>query len=226
VLAPVHDRPFVTYLLDQLVESSIRDVVLCTGFRGDLVQETLGTRYGPLDLSYSHELEPLGTGGALRHALPLLHADPVVVLNGDSYCDVDVDHLLTWYARQDAAGALVLAPVADAGRYGRVATVGSRISAFREKPDGEKSAGARRSRAARMTWISAGVYVLATDVIASIPSGRAVSLEREVFPAWVGRGLCGYRAAGRFLDIGTPASYARADELFAGLGRSLDIGQI
>ena len=63
-------------------------------------------------------------------------------------------------------------------------------------------------------WMSAGIYLLQRAVLESIPSGRAVSVEREVFPAWIGRGLYAFRTAGKFLDIGTPESYAVAQRVF------------
>jgi NDP-sugar pyrophosphorylase family protein len=63
--------------------------------------------------------------------------------------------------------------------------------------------------------VNAGIYVLDSEMVRAIPSGRAVSLEREVFPGWIGRRLYGYQSRGRFLDIGTPESYAQAAALLA-----------
>jgi NDP-sugar pyrophosphorylase family protein len=82
VLAEIGDRPFLEYLLDQLVAEGVRSVVFCTGYLGDQVQDRLGTNYRTLALRYSREPQPLGTGGALRLALPLLDTDPVLVMNG------------------------------------------------------------------------------------------------------------------------------------------------
>ena len=64
-------------------------------------------------------------------------------------------------------------------------------------------------------WVNAGVYLLRRSQVKEIPPGRPVSLERDVFPQWVRRGLVGYQAEGRFLDIGTPESYAEAERFFA-----------
>ena len=64
-------------------------------------------------------------------------------------------------------------------------------------------------------WINAGVYLLDRRLLETIPANRAVSLEMEVFPAWIGRGLYGHPAGGRFLDIGTPQSFAEAEAFFA-----------
>src|SRR5262245_29284658 len=86
-LAPVDGRPFLAFLLGQLPAAGIRRVVLCTGYRAHQVEETFGSRYGDLALTYSREETPLGTGGALRLAVPRMDAERFLVLNGDSYID-------------------------------------------------------------------------------------------------------------------------------------------
>src|SRR5690349_15097040 len=95
VLALVRGRPFLAYLLDQLGEADIRRVVLLTGYKGEQIEKTFGSRYGNIDLEYSAETEPLGTAGALRLALPKLFANAtvagtVLMLNGDSFCAADL----------------------------------------------------------------------------------------------------------------------------------------
>jgi NDP-sugar pyrophosphorylase family protein len=151
---------------------------------------------------------PLGTGGALRQALPLVDSPVVLALNGDSFCDANLKLFWDWHCQQGARATLLLTHVADAGRYGQVQVLASgAISGFREKQEqGEPG------------WINAGVYLIDRGWLADIPSDRAVSLEREIFPAWVGRGLYGWQSEGRFLDIGTPEAYAAAQTFFAPKG--------
>ena len=205
VLAEVHGRPFLAFLLDQLAAAGIRDVVLCIGYRGEQVRAAFGEAYGALRLRYSQESRLLGTAGALRLALPLLHSDPVLVMNGDSFCEADLASFTRWHRRRGAAATLLLARVPDTGRYGRVELdAEGRVLRFEEKgsPGGPG-------------WVNAGVYLLSRRLLSTIPAGRPVSLEREVFPAWIGRGLYGHRSTGRFLDIGTPEAYATAEAFFA-----------
>lgn len=97
VMAEFHGRPFLAYLLDQLVAWGVQKVVLCTGYRGEEIRTRLGDAYGPVPLTYFHEDEPLGTGGALRLALPLLDSDPVMVMNGDSLIEADLQDYLAWF---------------------------------------------------------------------------------------------------------------------------------
>ena len=200
VLAEVGRRPFLEYLLDQLVLEGVKSVVLCTGYLGDQVRDRLDTSYRTLTLQYSREPQPLGTGGALRLALPMLDSEPVLVMNGDSYCDTRLDAFASWHVGQRAFATILLAETDDTRRYGRVQVDDQgRVLRFSEKTD-EMGPG----------LVNAGVYLLSRTLIGSIAFGRAVSLEHEVFPEWIGRGLYGFRCQGRLWDIGVPESYARA----------------
>jgi len=204
VMAPVRGRPYLTYLLDQLAGAGLRDVVLLTGFMADLVQATLGDSYAGMRLAYSAEPAPLGTGGALRLALPLLSTPAVLLLNGDSYCDVAVPELWAFHQRQRAAVSLTLCQVADTSRFGGVRLVGDRVERFDEK-----------QAAGGPGCINAGVYIINRNRVEEIPPGRPVSLEREMFPAWANDGCVhGFLCSGRFLDIGTPESYTEAETFF------------
>jgi NDP-sugar pyrophosphorylase family protein len=204
VLAEILGRPFLTYLLDQLSCAGAREVVLCTGYMASKVQEVYGDTYKYLHLLYSQEDEPLGTGGALRLALPLLNSDPVLVMNGDSYIHADLNSYVDWFFRKDRKASLLLTSVSDTGRYGMV-KVGKdeNILAFEEK-----------GMARGAGWINAGVYLLKKSLVRLIPPGKAFSLERELFPSLVGKGLFGYQCKGSFIDIGTPKSYAAAEKFF------------
>lgn len=205
VLARVNGRPFLSHLLDQVAEAGFEQVVLCTGFRADAVEAEFGHSYRTLRLGYSPEPEPLGTGGALRLALPQLTSSSVLVLNGDSYCDADLAAFWQTHQQSGARGSLLLVWVADAGRYGQVeVTSQGEILSFREKQPGAPAG-----------WINAGIYLLERALLANIPVGRAVSLERECFPGWLGLRLQGVTVQGKFLDIGTPQSYAQAEAFFS-----------
>jgi NDP-sugar pyrophosphorylase family protein len=205
VLAPLRKRPFIAHLLDQLADAGLPSVVLCTGHRGEQVRATLGDRHGPLKLAYSQEPAPLGTAGALRHALGRFCCGTVLVLNGDSYCDADLHNFLATHRERKARASIVLRHVEDAARYGSVQfNADGAITRFEEK---NSSYGAG--------WINAGIYLLDRRLIEGIPEDRAVSIEREMFPAWVGEGFFGHLTEGRFLDIGTPESYAAAESLIS-----------
>jgi NDP-sugar pyrophosphorylase family protein len=168
-----------------------------------------GARWG-LRLTYAQEERPLGTGGATRHALRHVRSPRVLVLNGDSWCPLEVDRLRATHAAAGARATLWLIHMDDCRRYGSVEIApDGRVLAFREK-----------AASAREGLVSAGVYLFERDLLEALPADRAVSLETEVFPSLIGRGLYGVVAQGPFLDIGTPESYAMAESFFAGVTRS------
>jgi NDP-sugar pyrophosphorylase family protein len=164
-----------------------------------------------MTLTYSTEPAPLGTGGAVRLALPVFRESTVLLLNGDSFCDVDLAALVAFH-RDRGGVTLTLADVPDASRYGRVlADPDGRVRGFVEK-GGDHAPGR----------INAGVYVFDRDLLAAIPPDHPVSLEREVLPDLVAAGRVRGFPGGRFIDIGTPESYAAADAFFAAAqGRSV-----
>jgi D-glycero-alpha-D-manno-heptose 1-phosphate guanylyltransferase len=215
VLATVLGKPFLAFLLDQLAEAGVERVVLLTGYRGEQIQEEFGDRYGHVSLDYSMETAPLGTAGALRLALPKLfpaeaaaggaRAGSVLVLNGDSYCDADLRLFRAFHEHAWADASLVLAQVADTSRFGKVETTPqNRLDRFLEK---QEAGGAGD--------INAGIYLINHELIEEIPEGRAVSIEREMFPQWLRtHTLLGFGSIGSFLDIGTPESYRAAEEFF------------
>jgi D-glycero-alpha-D-manno-heptose 1-phosphate guanylyltransferase len=204
-LADIGGRPFLTYLFDQLIAAGVRDVVLCTGYLGDQIPMIFGQSYGTLRLNYSQESIPLGTAGALRLALPLFKSKVVLVMNGDSYCEANLKEFWVWHGRWHANATLLLTKVSDAQRFGRVLLgADGTVTDFQEKGSGNGRG-----------WINAGIYLLNRHLLTEIPANRAVSLEREVFPAWIGRGLYGFQSEARFVDIGTPEAYASAQSFFA-----------
>ncbi len=202
VLALVQGRPFLSYLLDQVVVAGVEDVVLCTGYLGEQVEAEFGPAYRSLRLIYSQETTPLGTAGALRLALPFFKSDTVLALNGDSFCEADLAAFHAWHSAHAAIATLFLTYVPDTARYGNV----------RLGPDGQILDFVEKNETGGPGWINAGIYLLQRQMLQTIPTGQAVSIERETFPAWIGRELYGYQGDGPFLDIGTPESYEKAEE--------------
>jgi D-glycero-alpha-D-manno-heptose 1-phosphate guanylyltransferase len=218
VLAPVCGRPFLSYLLDQLQDAGVREVVLCTGYRADQILAAFGTRYQDLELRYSDESRPLGTAGALRLALSQVEAERFLVLNGDSYIQCPLDKFHRWHLEHESSfpGSLLLTWTEDASRFGTV-EVDHRgvIRSFREKR-GLPEAG----------WINTGVYLFRRPLLESIRPDRNTSLEREMFPRWIARGLGGFTTRAPFIDIGTPESFAQAGSLMAGVRASGRIPEV
>lgn len=208
-LATIRGRPFLSYLLDELYAGGIRRAVLATGYLADRIESMFGDRYAGISLEYSREDEPLGTGGAVRLAWEKVPGPFALVLNGDSVCGVEYPAFLERHRGSGAKLSLATVWQPEAQRFGRVeCDSAGRVVRFHEK--GVSCAG----------WINAGVYAIDRETALSIPEARNVSLEREVFPLWLGRGLCAQECAGPFIDIGTPESLREADAFFAGRRQS------
>jgi len=204
-LAPVCGRPFLAYLLNQVAALRPRRIVLCTGYGAEQVRDAIGGSWQGIEVGYAREESPLGTGGALANARPVLGPGSVLAMNGDSYCDTSLDAFQSAHFDSRAETTLLLVRMLDVARYGAVSLdAGNRITAFHEK--GARAAG----------WINAGVYMISPARLAEIPVGRAVSLEGEMFPLWIQSGLYGHPCEGRFIDIGIPEDFRRAQEFFDG----------
>jgi NDP-sugar pyrophosphorylase family protein len=198
-MACIAEKPFLDYLLLQLQKHQVTDVILCLGHGGAIIQGYYQRRAFPgMHLHYSHESEPLGTGGALKRAEPLLRSSEVLVLNGDSIFGIDVLALLHSHRSRKAHATIALAEVDDRQRYGTVEIdEQGQITGFQEKAQ------------AGGGLINGGIYILRSEILALISPGRAVSLEREIFPQIIGRGLFGTPFRAYFADIGVPEAYRR-----------------
>jgi NDP-sugar pyrophosphorylase family protein len=205
VMARVRGQPFLVYLLNQLVGAGIGDVVISTGYLSGQIRSVFGDKYSSLRIAYSEESAPLGTAGALRLAWPLIQSDPLLVMNGDSYCDASLKDFWLEHQRHRAKLSMLLTKVGDPQRFGRVELgADGVVVGFREK-SGEAGPGI----------INAGIYLIQKSLIGDLKTDAVISLERDVLPNWVGRGLFGFTSEGKFLDIGTPEDYARAESFFA-----------
>ena len=203
-LALVAGRPFIEYLLDQLNNAGITHVVISTGYLGEQIRQQLGTTYKKLSLHYSQEDIPLGTAGALRHALPLIPSQQILVLNGDSYCDIDFTKLVASHKTKNALVTMATVAVPEVSRYGSVTTTqDGRIIDFREK-------GLQTGEG----FINAGIYVINKSVVCNIVPDKLISLERDIFPQYLDQAMYGFATNGTFIDIGIPDDYERAQELF------------
>lgn len=202
-VAPVVERPFVAYILDNLARHGVERAIFSTGFLAEAIEAEIGDGAGyGLQVEYAVEREPLGTAGAIANCESKLGEGSFFVFNGDVLSDVDLSTLAARHADKGGMGTIFLTPVEDPRRYGLVELgADGAVASFLEKPgDWEGTA-----------LINAGVYVLEHEVLEMIPRGRLFSIERGVFPRLAQAGsLYGYVDQGYWRDIGTPESYLQA----------------
>lgn len=206
VLADVAGQPFLERIFEQLRGFGLRKVVVCTGYMAEQIELLYQDSFKDLSITYSREHALLGTAGALRFALDQITTDRALVLNGDSYCEFDYPAFKSFHEAKDSEASLLLTYVEDCSRYGSVVIdeVG-RIESFVEK-SGAGGAG----------FVNAGVYLMERALIKEIAPGRVLSLEKDIFPQWLGRKFFGHASnAPVFIDIGTPQSFQRAQSMFS-----------
>ncbi len=205
-LAPVEGRPFLFFLLEQLTRAGVSPLILSTGHLASQVQAEIGAEYNSAPILYSEEDRPLGTAGALRLAWQRYPGTaPWLVMNGDSYLDIDLAAMLGSHRRSGLGVTIAAVRVEDGRRYGALEwSADLRITAFHEK-----------SGLPGPRWINGGVYVFESGFLDALPARAPLSLETEAFPAWIPPGLHAFASEARFIDIGTPESYALAQRFFA-----------
>jgi mannose-1-phosphate guanylyltransferase len=210
-VVPLLNVPFLAYQLALLRGHGITDVVLSCSYMVDEVKRVMGdgAAHG-VRLRYAVETEPLGTAGGIKNAGHLV-GRLVLVLNGDILTDADLTAMRRAHAARGAAATIDLFPVPDPSAFGLVELDPSgRVRRFVEKPSASE---------ATTNTINAGIYLLDRALLARIPDGRMVSIEREFFPALVADGIPFYGWIGDhyWLDIGNPEKYRLAQlDLMAG----------
>src|SRR5919108_3574834 len=198
-VVPLVDRPFIRFMIDWLHGHGVDDIVMSCGHLASGVRNVLGDGSAlGIKLRYVEEPRPMGTGGALKYAEPLL-ADRFLMLNGDVLTDMNLTAQLAQHERTGAVATLALTPVEDPSAYGLVRTRdGGEVTEFVEKPAPDQI---------DTRNISAGAYVLERSVLELLEPDQPASIERDVFPRLVGEGLYGFVSEGYWLDIGTPERY-------------------
>ena len=205
-MAPIAGKPFLEYLLLQLKSFSVNNILLSVGYKKDYVISYFsnGSKWG-VNIVYIPEHMPLGTGGAIQEALRFIDDEYVLVLNGDSYIDVDLSHYINWHFRKECHASIVITKMANTSRYGTIELdVEDRINTFIEKEETKEPG-----------WINAGVYLFHRSVFQNKSPLKFCSLEKEVLPNLIEAGLYGYRCHSAFIDIGTPESYNQATNFFS-----------
>ncbi|MEV6313999.1 NDP-sugar synthase [Streptomyces sp. NPDC051776] len=207
-MVPAAGVPFLTHQLARARAAGVEHIVLATSYLAEVFEPHFGDGSSlGLHLEYVTEVEPLGTGGAIRNVASRLHSgpdEPVLIFNGDILTGLDIPALVDTHSSSGADVSLHLTRVEDPRRFGLVPTDGSgRVTAFLEKPQTPEEIVTDQ--------INAGAYVFNRSVIDSIPAGRPVSVERETFPGLLAAGahLQGMVDSTYWLDLGTPQAFVR-----------------
>ena len=208
VMAPVLERPFLEYQLAHLNNWGLLKVVLAVGYKREIVQKYFRDHYRDLQIEYSVEAEPLGTGGAVRKALEKISEPYVLVLNGDTYFDVNLRRMYDDRSVKEADVIIAMSHVDDIKRYGCLEfDMNKRITAFVEK-------GVRSGTG----HVNGGVYLLKKSFIEDLELPGKFSLEKDCFEKnHETSRMFGMSCSSYFLDIGIPDDYNKAQHELEGI---------
>ena len=207
------ERPFLDILLEHIERQGLRRVILCTGYQSQTIEEYYRQKKGSLTIEFSKENEPLGTGGALKLAAPLVKSQRFFVLNGDSFCPIDFKKFLDFHLSNKALASLVLSQANDGQDFGTVVIDNKqKVVAFKEKINSDASA-----------LLNAGVYCFEQDIFQLMPKQKKFSLEYDVFPNLVEKRFYGFVVNKSFTDIGTPERYNQAKSMLLGVAKNAKI---
>ena len=192
-MAPIAGRPFLEFLLDRLIDSGCKRVLLSVGHRHQVIEQAFGGHYRGIPVDYVIETTPLGTGGAIRLALQHAKEYSVLITNGDTYIDADLSALFAAHRAWHRPLTMAVTHVEDMGRYGGVVVENGSVTGFIEK--GRMGPG----------WINAGAYVLDRDFVWPKDLPPHFSFEAGFLAPYIAD-LCptAYSFTGYFLDIGIP----------------------
>lgn len=199
-MASIDGEPFLAWMLRGLSQQGVTDVVLSLGHGRDQIKDRFGPECFGMSLTFIEEDEPLGTGGAILHAMKTVGAPDMIVMNGDTISDLDLQALVAFYTAFQPDLAMAATLVADASRYGTIDfdTASQRLTAFREKRPGQG-------------FINAGTYVVNAARLMSFDLPQKFSFEQDFLGKHVETlDIRVFPEVTEFIDIGIPADYERA----------------
>jgi len=204
VMAEINGRPFLDFIIKHLLSFGLKRFILCSGYKAEYIDSYYFNRKLPFELVFSCENTPLGTGGALKNSQKLIKSSNFIVLNGDSFCRVNLKKFYDFHIERHSSLSIVAAHTENSEDFGSLSIDNSsRITAFQEKMQNAKE------------LVNAGIYIFKEEVLSLIPSGRAISLEYDFFPQFISKGIYGFVTKELLIDIGTPQRYERAKAFFA-----------
>ena len=223
-MTKVGATPFLVNVINYLKSYKITNVIFATGYKSHEVRDYFGEKYYfGVDVSYSEEKISLGTGGAIRNAYPKLKYDEVLVLNGDTLFEADLNKLKNNFKTLNADMSIACKAIDDKSRYGTI-----KISYDSDRNGGNREQGVILSfdeKASKHSdddnsdlYINGGIYIIKKDLIATIPQNEKLSLEKDLIPKWLSEGklIGGVVSEASFIDIGTPESlgeYKKSQDL-------------
>jgi D-glycero-alpha-D-manno-heptose 1-phosphate guanylyltransferase len=202
-MAPVAGKPFLDFILSSFSLDNVGKIIFSIGYLSEVVIAHFGSSYKGIEIIYEVESEPLGTGGALKQALKHCASESVLVVNGDTFVELNINVLFDQYLKNKSS-LIVGSKVEDAARYGSIQLDGEYVIGFYEK--GRHGPG----------LINSGYYLLPTNIFSEFDVPNTFSFENDFLVPNIKNLDCKvFEVDGLFIDIGVPEDYIKAQTLFA-----------
>lgn len=202
-MAPIGEIPFLSFLLNELIQYQYEHIVLSIGYLGHKIKEFYGNRYQSLSISYASEEKPLGTGGAIAYALSFCSEEKVTVMNGDTFFSIDLHAFENAFRKEKTKLTVALRKVNDISRYGSVL--------FDEK--GKITGFTEKNQLSGCGFINGGIYRLNRDFFLKHDFPEVFSFEKDFMEQYAGKeDFYAYPCENYFIDIGIPEDYERAQK--------------
>ncbi|MFT3934398.1 MAG: nucleotidyltransferase family protein [Chitinophagaceae bacterium] len=203
-MAPVNGRPFLAYIIEYFQKQGIERFIFSLGYKHEAITAWLKETYPLLSYAAVIEEEPLGTGGAIKLAISKTETTDVLILNGDTFFEVNLQAMASFHSQKKAACTLALKPMTDFNRYGVVETdKEDRIKSFKEKKYYAEG------------LINGGIYLLNTALFQFLPMPEKFSFEKDYFEQYFSSvPMYGFVQKGFFIDIGIPEDFEKAQTAF------------
>lgn len=207
-MAPINGKPFLELLLEDLEKKGITRVILATGYKKEIIKNYFRDKYRSIEIIYSEEISPLGTGGAIKKAIVLAKGNDIFIVNGDTFFDVDLEEMYKFHKKNNSKLTLAIKEMERFDRYGSLILEGNRIIKFEEKKYIEKG------------FINGGIYLINKEILKK-NFKENFSFEKEILENSDNRiEKYGYISNNYFIDIGIPKDYYKFNKV------KLDIEQL
>jgi D-glycero-alpha-D-manno-heptose 1-phosphate guanylyltransferase len=197
-MALVGGKPFLEHVLKYAENNGVSKAILSVGYKHKSIMEHFGESFCNISLAYSAEDSPLDTGGAIKIALEKVDSETVIILNGDTFFDVNLSELMKFSTKLNADVSIALKTMSDFDRYGAVETDKHQITAFREKAYSEQG------------YINGGVYCVKRELFRKFDLPDRFSFETFLSDNLKKLNICGFECTGNFIDIGIPDDYEKS----------------
>jgi D-glycero-alpha-D-manno-heptose 1-phosphate guanylyltransferase len=204
-MVPVNNIPFLSYLMKKLSDIGIKHTILSTGYLHEKIESYFNNSFEGMKISYAHETEPLGTGGAIQFSLKKTNTENALILNGDTLFNIDYEYFDSFFFMKETMLAVALRKLNDVSRYGSVSiNKNNKIISFEEK-----------NKANGEGLINGGIYLLKKSWMKNLNFSKTFSFEKEVLEKlYKENDFYGLLFHNYFIDIGVPEDYARAQQEF------------